>query len=100
MVVANATTYGTLEAPTEESLMTEHTQTQDISPQPDVEYMTVEQAAELLQVPVSWVYRQTRRNAFPGMRRLGKYVRIRRSELLAWLDTQGRCPRVDNSRLT
>jgi excisionase family DNA binding protein len=75
--------------------MTEHTQAHDISPQPDAEYMTVEQVAKLLQVPVSWVYRQTRRNTFPGMRRLGRYVRIRRSELLAWLDAQGKGSRAD-----
>jgi excisionase family DNA binding protein len=41
--------------------------------------LTVDEVAELLQVPVSWVYTKTRsdaRNRFPGIR-LGKYWRFR-----------------------
>jgi len=52
--------------------------------------MTVKQVAELLQVPLSWVYSQTRarnRNRLPGLR-LGKYWRFRESEVLAWIETQ------------
>ena len=52
--------------------------------------LTVEDVAELLRVPVSWVYERTRvRGAarIPGFR-LGKYWRFRESEVLAWLEQQ------------
>jgi excisionase family DNA binding protein len=52
--------------------------------------LTVEEVAELLHVPPSWVYERTRRrtiNRVPGFR-LGKYWRFRRSDVLAWIDRQ------------
>ena len=52
--------------------------------------LTVEEVAELLKVPVSWVYDRTRRrsvNRLPGFR-LGKYWRFDEMELRAWLDRQ------------
>jgi excisionase family DNA binding protein len=49
------------------------------------ELLTPQAAAELLHVPVSFIYERTRRNAIP-LRRIGKYVRIPKAELLAWLD--------------
>jgi excisionase family DNA binding protein len=52
--------------------------------------LTIEDVAELLKVPVSWVYERTRRRAndrIPGFR-LGKYWRFREADLLAWLDRQ------------
>ena len=45
--------------------------------------MTVGDVADLLQVPVSWVYDRVRRSAserIPGIK-LGKYWRFRRSEV-------------------
>jgi excisionase family DNA binding protein len=51
------------------------------------ELLTPQGAASLLQVPVSFIYERTRRNAIP-LRRIGKYVRIPRSELLEWIDRQ------------
>ena len=58
-------------------------------------YLTPKQAAALLQVPVSWVYNKTRTGSFPGQRRVGKYVRIHRGELLEWVERQrGRVPAV------
>jgi excisionase family DNA binding protein len=74
--------------------MTEQSKIQQPPLQIDAEFLTVEQTARLLQVPVSWVYRQTRRNTLPGMRRLGKYIRISRRELLAWLEAQGKDNRL------
>ena len=53
--------------------------------------LTVEQVAELLQVPTSWVYERTRQrglNRLPGFR-LGKYWRFREADVLAWLERQG-----------
>lgn len=52
--------------------------------------LTVEEAAALLRVPVSWVYERTRRRTMdrlPGIR-LGKYWRFRECDLLAWIERQ------------
>jgi excisionase family DNA binding protein len=49
--------------------------------------LTVGEVAELLQVPVSWVYEQTRRRCpgrIPGFR-LGKYWRFSSEDVTAWL---------------
>jgi excisionase family DNA binding protein len=49
--------------------------------------LTVGEVAELLQVPVSWVYEQTRRRCpsrIPGFR-LGKYWRFSPEDVTAWL---------------
>jgi excisionase family DNA binding protein len=54
------------------------------------ELLTVEEVAEVLKVPVSWVYEHTRRRSpdrIPGFR-LGKYWRFRLSDVLAWLERQ------------
>jgi excisionase family DNA binding protein len=44
------------------------------------------EAAELLHVPVSWVREETRQGRLPH-RKLGRYRRYVRSELLEWLST-------------
>jgi len=52
--------------------------------------LTVEEVAELLRVPLSWVYERTRNRSLdriPGFR-LGKYWRFREADVLAWLDRQ------------
>lgn len=52
--------------------------------------LTVREVAELLQVPVSWVYERTRRRAvdrIPAFR-LGKYWRFREADVLAWVERQ------------
>jgi excisionase family DNA binding protein len=52
--------------------------------------LTVDEVAELLRVPLSWVYERTRKRGvdrIPGFR-LGKYWRFRESDVLAWLDRQ------------
>jgi Helix-turn-helix domain len=52
------------------------------------EFLTPEQAAELLQLPVSWIYKQAakfkagERPAIPIVK-LGKYLRIPRAALIA-----------------
>jgi excisionase family DNA binding protein len=51
------------------------------------EFLTVQQVAELLQVPVSWVYGRMRKRSverLPGYR-LGKYWRFDKREVLAWV---------------
>jgi len=52
--------------------------------------LTVRDVAELLQVPVSWVYGRMRNRSserLPGYR-LGKYWRFREDEVLAWVAAQ------------
>lgn len=52
--------------------------------------LSVEEVAELLQVPRSWVYERTRNrgnNRIPGFR-LGKYWRFRAEDIFAWLERQ------------
>lgn len=52
--------------------------------------LTVEDVAELLRVPVSWVYERTRLRGvdrLPGFR-LGKYWRFREAEIISWLERQ------------
>jgi excisionase family DNA binding protein len=49
--------------------------------------LTVHEVAELLRVPVSWVYGRTRKRTsqrLPGYR-LGKYWRFREDEIHAWV---------------
>lgn len=59
-------------------------------PQPRRRLLSVSEVAELLQVPVTWVYERTRSraiNRIPGFR-LGKYWRYDEVEVVAWLERQ------------
>ena len=61
-----------------------------MSTQSNCELLTVQQVAELLQVPVSWVYGRLRKRSLeklPGYR-LGKYWRFDKEEVLEWLAQQ------------
>jgi excisionase family DNA binding protein len=56
----------------------------------DGRLLTVEQVADLLQVPPSWVYGRTRSRAadrIPGFR-LGKYWHFREADVQNWLEAQ------------
>jgi excisionase family DNA binding protein len=50
--------------------------------------LTVREVAELLRVPVSWVYERTRRRGIERLPHLkvGKYVRFRLSEIEGYLE--------------
>ena len=54
--------------------------------------LTVHEVADLLQVPVSWVYGRTRKRSLERIPsyRLGKYWRFRQEEVLAWVESQRR----------
>lgn len=58
-----------------------------MSTQSKCELLTVQQAAELLQVPVSWIYGRMRKRSLERLPayRLGKYWRFDRNEVLAWV---------------
>lgn len=54
--------------------------------------LDVQEVADLLRVPVSWVYQHTRRraaNRLPGFKLGGgKYLRFREADILAWIERQ------------
>lgn len=54
------------------------------------EYLTVEELAEKLRVPKSWIYGQTRQTDLGSMPRIkvGKYLRFRLEDVMAWLERQ------------
>lgn len=47
--------------------------------------LTAGEVAEMLNVPVSWVYERSREGAMPHVP-LGRYVRFDRAKVLAWLE--------------
>lgn len=47
-------------------------------------WLTVDEAARLLRVKVSWLYERTRLNEVPHIK-LGKYLRFDQDELLTWV---------------
>jgi excisionase family DNA binding protein len=52
--------------------------------------LNVHEVAELLQVPVSWVYERVRKRSLdrlPGYR-LGKYWRFREADIQSWIERQ------------
>jgi excisionase family DNA binding protein len=57
-------------------------------PQEPEPLLTVREVAELLRVPVSWVYERTRRHGRERLPHLkvGKYLRFRRADVLGWLN--------------
>ena len=55
--------------------------------------LTVDQVAEYLQVPKSWIYERTRTREIP-VRKIGRLVRIPRNELLVWIEREGIDPVV------
>ena len=58
------------------------------------EILTVDELAVLLRVERKTVYAAIARGEIPGVRRVGRVVRISRSAVLAWLrDGQGRVSR-------
>jgi hypothetical protein len=54
--------------------------------------LNADQAGELLNLPPSWLLSEARANRVPNIR-LGKYVRFRRDDLLAWIDGRSVGPR-------
>jgi len=61
-------------------------------------WLTIEEAAALLRVKVSWLYERTRTNEVPHIK-LGKYLRFDQEEILAWTrqfkrDGRGRGPKA------
>jgi predicted DNA-binding transcriptional regulator AlpA len=62
--------------------------------QPKPEILTPQQVAERLQVPVSWIYEQSRNRSsirvpdpLPHMK-LGRYLRFDWTRVLAWMERQ------------
>ncbi len=53
----------------------------------DQKFLTVEELAEVLDVPKSWIYERTRHNAIPHFK-IGKYVRFDMEEVTKWLEAE------------
>jgi predicted DNA-binding transcriptional regulator AlpA len=60
----------------------------------DDDLATVREIAELLQVPVSWIYNRSRRRGIERIPnfKLGKYLRFSRYEVLEWVQRQRGIP--------
>ncbi len=60
------------------------------SPEPtfDDDLLTPGEVAQLLKVPISWVYERTRRRGIDRLPhfKLGKYLRFSEREIVAWLE--------------
>jgi excisionase family DNA binding protein len=56
-------------------------------PAEDAALLTVDQVAMLLQVPKRWVYERAQRGDLPSGK-VGKYLRFRRRDVLAYIDRQ------------
>jgi excisionase family DNA binding protein len=63
-----------------------------IGARPASPLLSDDQAAELLNVPASWLGREARAGRVPHVR-LGHYRRYQRDELLAWVDKRVIGPR-------
>lgn len=53
-------------------------------------FLTISEMAEILKVRKSWLYARTRQTgpgAIPRLK-IGKYIRFRLNEVLAWLEQQ------------
>lgn len=61
-------------------------------PSTHITFLTPQEAAELLRVPVGWVYQRTRTRSIP-VRKIGGHCRIPRQELLDWIDREGGEPK-------
>ncbi len=54
------------------------------------ELLTIDELAEKLKLPKSWLYSRTREigpNAIPRLK-IGKYLRFRMEEVMAWIESQ------------
>ena len=58
-----------------------------------VRLVNVEEMANILGVPTSWLYQRTRLNTIPCVR-VGKYVRFKPEEVLAFFQTTERSSEV------
>ncbi len=52
------------------------------------ELLTPKEVARILKVPISWFYERTRNRMIP-VRKLGRHVRILRTELEEWIEREG-----------
>lgn len=67
--------------PASQTAATTHSQLRTSSPS---SLLTAGEVAELLGVPRSWVYEQSRRGSMPTVT-LGRYRRYRREAILQWI---------------
>ena len=59
------------------------------APENAADVLTVQEAADLLRVKVSWIYARVEGVNDLPVRRVGRYLRFRRGELNKWFDAGG-----------
>jgi excisionase family DNA binding protein len=81
-----------------QALIDEHTSTGNSELYGLPAVLTVDEAAGLLRVNRKTLYELIQRGELPGVRRLGRAIRIHRPTLIRWLADQGRVPRSSRGR--
>lgn len=61
-------------------------------------FLTVKEAAALLQLPCSTVYERIKAGQIPGVVHIGKHLRVNREVLLAWGTGESRVSRSGGNR--
>ena len=91
--------YG-VEAKTALDLLYERMHTESATIDGSDELLTAGEVATLLRMTAAWVYSETRGNRIPHMR-LGRYVRYRRSTIIAWMsDLEAASDRVHGADMS
>lgn len=57
--------------------------------EPPGQYVTLDELSQIARIPKSWLYERSRRNALPGLRRLGRLIRVDLGEFKAGLKHAG-----------
>jgi excisionase family DNA binding protein len=68
-----------------------------MSPNGNAQLITADEVADLLAVPKTWVYAETRAGRLPHVR-LGRYRRYRADEIDAWIAELARGPEARRRR--
>ena len=69
-----------------------------IAPSSYPRVLTVDQLAKLLQLPRSTTYEAISRGEIPGVRKVGRHIRVCRDSVLDWLSGDSRVPRSTQRR--
>jgi excisionase family DNA binding protein len=60
--------------------------------------LSIEDVADMLQLPVRTIYQQRSRGLFCPAYKIGRHLRWKRSDLLAWIETKRDADRRSTSR--
>ena len=63
------------------------------------EMLTVPEVAKILRVEQKTIYRAIKRGEVPGVRRIGRSLRVSRRVLMAWLHKENRVDQIAKTRV-